>query len=167
MKHIKLLFTTLFFASLLSQCAHFPIRSTTIGTKNIPGRPPHLGEGQHGFYGLCEYTVFRESVLIDATSGDLPVSSIEIYDLNHDGMLDSVFALDRGDWKFATRLDSKGRIIPRTDNQSPLLDYIGLANYARRSVEEQKAKLQKKPERMGTLEKQFETMFPLQSIYPD
>lgn len=102
--------------------------------------PRHTGEPTDGAYGLYSYKVYTYSVSMRAVSPIAQIVRVEVFDLNKDGVLDSVWALDRMNWKFASTLDSRFRLaLPNTADESIVRDYIGLGYYCKKKTADQKA----------------------------
>lgn len=145
MKHqipLLIIMTALF----LSQCA--PIQDMSQPKKITPtqsqaierAKPKHVGTGQSGSYGLYDYTVYNHSVKIRATSGVVRISYIDVFDINRDGYLDSVFAFQDGVWRFVSTLGPQYRLIPNSTSSDVLRDYIGLAHHAKREIDARNAR---------------------------
>lgn len=141
--NIKLISLTLF-SFIFSNCG-----TTKIFTKHTQKSeishlmPLHIGTPEFGSYGLYDYTVYTYSVSIRATSPDIQISFVEVFDRNRDETFDSVFVLEKGVWKFASTLNSKHPLLSQNTAEISILNnYISLANHVREATHKRIQKAQ-------------------------
>lgn len=167
MKRLKMLLLTLISTLFLSQCAGLNVFKTKPQIPVEQAKPKHVGPGETGSYGLYDYVVYRWSVSIKAVSPVVTVTEAQVYDMNRDGRLDSVFVYQKGAWYFISLLGPQYRLIPNTADKSILRDYLMLANYARKEVARKKEALQKQKKESSQEypNMEIQKMFPYNNLY--
>lgn len=128
------LFTLVTFASFFSSCAmkKEDPQQELIYNCMPDSREICLKYGTHGEY---SYRIYAHGVQLQALSPNISVTYAEVWDVDHDGKLESVWAQDRGKWRHSSLIDHP--ILSKDPDPMFLTNFIGLGNQIRSQTEKE------------------------------
>lgn len=129
------LFTLAVLLSFFSSCAtkQQDIESELVYNYMPDSREACLKYGTHGEY---SYRIYAHGIELQALSPNLNVHYAEIWDVNHDGKLESVWAQEHGKWRYSSMIDHP--ILSKDPDPMLLTGFIGLGNQIRSQAEKEK-----------------------------
>lgn len=129
------LFTLVTLVSFFSSCA---MKKEDPEQELIYNYMPDSRESclKYGTHGEYSYRIYPHGIELQALSPNLSVHHAEVWDVDHDGKLESVWAQEHGKWKYCSM--RKHPFLNNNSDPMLLTSFIGLGNQIRNQAEKEK-----------------------------